>query len=94
MTDLVGELKSKEKQLEELRSALALAKAANLTAEAVAMGSGAMLVVSRLDGVDAKAMQDAAASVQAKLGDGGAVVLGGSPEEGKVVLVAAFGSEV
>lgn len=94
VSDLLIELKAKEKQLEELRSALALAKAANLSGEAVAMGSGAMVVVSRLDGVDAKAMQDAAASVQSKLGNGGAVVLGGSPGEGKVVLVAAFGSEV
>lgn len=51
-------------------------------------------MVERLDGVDAKAMQDAAASVQSQLGEQGAVVLGGSPEEGKVVLVAAFGKEV
>ncbi len=93
-TDLLNDLKAKEKQIETLKSSLALAKAANLGGLAVTTATGAPYVVERLDGVDAKAMQDAAASVQAQLGEQGAVVLGGSPEEGKVVLVAAFGKEV
>lgn len=88
---LVDELKAKDKALAELRSALAAAKANELFTKSVACPAGGLLLVERLDGVDGKAMQDAAEGLQKRLGDAAAVVLGGSPEEGKVSLVAAFG---
>jgi alanyl-tRNA synthetase len=48
-------------------------------------------LVEELEGVDAKAMQEAAVSLQATLGDGGAVVLGTRAPDGKANFVAAFG---
>jgi alanyl-tRNA synthetase len=67
-----------------------------LATKAVAIGSF-QLLVERLDGVDGSGLQGAAQSLAAQLGDGAAVVLGGLPDpsdQGKVILVAAFGKDV
>ena len=53
--------------------------------------------MERLDGVDGAGMQGAAQSLVGQLGDAAAVVIGGLPDpddQGKVILVAAFGKNV
>jgi alanyl-tRNA synthetase len=55
------------------------------------------LLVARLDGVDGDGLQGAALGLLDQLGDTTAVVLGGLPDlsdQGKVILVAAFGRDV
>ena len=86
------ELRAAAKEVADLKSQLALAKAQALLGQAEAAGSFRLLV-ARLDGVDAKGLQDAALGLQQKLGEAGAVVLGSASEDGKVSLAAAFGKE-
>ncbi|QFZ93191.2 alanine--tRNA ligase [Synechococcus elongatus] len=90
VTALQEELKANQKQLTALKAELAIAKSDALVSQAIAVGD-AQVLVETLTGVDAAALQTAAERLQQKLGDAGAVVLGSSPEEGKVTLVAAFG---
>ena len=93
---LQEELKSTGKALLAAQAELAVAKSAALATKAVAIG-GFQLLVERLDGVDGTGLQGAAQSLAAQLGDGAAVVLGGLPDpsdQGKVILVAAFGKDV
>jgi alanyl-tRNA synthetase len=93
---LQDELKASGKALAAARSELALAKAAALATGAETVGAF-QLLVARLDGVEGAGLQGAAQGLADQLGDGAAVVLGGLPDpgdEGKVILVAAFGSEV
>jgi alanyl-tRNA synthetase len=71
---------------EELRSAHQAALAGEGAALAAAAGDGA--VVARRDGLSADRLRDLALAVRSHPGVH-AVVLGGSPEEGKVSLVAA-----
>lgn len=61
---LQSELRAAAKDAEELRSQLALAKAASLVADAQPSPSGASVLVARLDGVDSKGLQSAAVSLQ------------------------------
>jgi len=93
---LQDELKSTGKALIAAQAELAVAKSAALATKSVAVGSF-QLLVERLDGVDGTGLQGAAQSLAAQLGDGAAVVLGGLPDpadQGKVILVAAFGKDV
>ena len=93
---LQEELKGVSKALTAARSELAVAKAAALAAQAEAIGAY-QLLVARLDGVEGAALQSAAQGLADQLGDGAAVVLGGLPDpadQGKVILVAAFGKAV
>jgi alanyl-tRNA synthetase len=93
---LQEELKSTGKALIAAQAELAVAKSAALATKAVAVASF-QLLVERLDGVDGAGLQGAAQSLAAQLGDGAAVVLGGLPDpsdQGKVILVAAFGKNV
>ena len=93
---LQEELKSTGKALIAAQAQLAVAKSAALATKAAAIGSF-QLLVERLDGVDGTGLQGAAQSLAAQLGDGAAVVLGGLPDpsdQGKVILVAAFGKGV
>ncbi|WP_126146703.1 alanine--tRNA ligase [Synechococcus elongatus] len=93
VTALQEELKANQKQLTALKAELAIAKSDALVSQAIAVGD-AQVLVETLTGVDAAALQTAAERLQQKLGDAGAVVLGSSPEEGKVTLVAAFGPAI
>ncbi|WP_338442780.1 alanine--tRNA ligase [Synechococcus elongatus IITB4] len=93
VTALQEELKANQKQLTALKAELAIAKSDALVSQAIAVGD-AQILVETLTGVDAAALQTAAERLQQKLGDAGAVVLGSSPEEGKVTLVAAFGPAI
>ena len=93
---LQEELKGVSKALTAARSELAVAKAAALAAQAEAVGT-CQVLVARLDGVEGAALQSAAQGLVDQLGDGAAVVLGGLPDpadQGKVILVAAFGKAV
>jgi len=93
---LQEELKSSQKALTAARAELAVAKSAALATQAVAVGEY-QLLVARLDGVDGDGLQGAALGLLDQLGDSTAVVLGGLPDpsdQGKVILVAAFGKAV
>jgi alanyl-tRNA synthetase len=61
-----------------------------LASQAVATPSGAQLLVATLDGVDAKAMQEAATTLLAALGDPAAVLLATSSADGKANFVCAL----
>jgi alanyl-tRNA synthetase len=93
---LQEELKATGKALSAAQAELAVAKSAALAGKATAL-AGFQLLVERLDGVDGAGLQGAAQSLADQLGDGAAVVLGGLPDpadQGKVILVAAFGKVV
>lgn len=90
VTGLQEEVSALRKQLVEARTVAALAQAKSLTGQAQTFSNGCKLLVARLDGVDPKAMQDAAQDLESELGDPAAVVLLGSPEPAKVTMVAAF----
>ncbi len=89
---LQTELKTTQKQLESLKSELALAKADQLLSQAEAIGSFKIIVAS-LEGVDAESLKTAAETLLQKLGEG-AIVLGSVSEPEKVSLVAAFSPSV
>ncbi|KAK9824092.1 hypothetical protein WJX72_007684 [[Myrmecia] bisecta] len=91
---LAEQVKQSQKELAQLKSQLALSQAAALAAKAQALPSGVKLLVSRLDGLDAKSLQDAAIQLRDQLADPAAVVLLSSPEAGKVSIVAAFSPSV
>jgi alanyl-tRNA synthetase len=92
ISGLQSELKASQKQLEALKSELALVKSSQLLEQAESAGSF-KVVVTEMEGVDATSLQTAAERLLQKLGEG-AVVLGSSPEAQKVNLVAAFSPEV
>jgi alanyl-tRNA synthetase len=92
VTNLQTELKTTQKQLEALKSELALVKSTQLLDQAETIGDF-KLVVAELEGVDPVSLQTAAERLLQKLGEG-AVVLGSSPEAQKVSLVAAFSPSV
>ncbi|KAF6257363.1 tRNA synthetases class II (A)-domain-containing protein [Scenedesmus sp. NREL 46B-D3] len=95
---LQEELKAASKQLAEAKAQLAVAKAAALASQAQPGpgGAGAVLV-EELPGLDAKALQEAAVSLLAQLGDPAAVLLASRGEgaaAGKVSFVAAISPKV
>ena len=90
---LQGELKSTQKQLEALKQELAQVQSEQLLAQAESVGDYKILVAQMEGEVDADALKSAAERLQQKLGES-AVVLGSSPTEGKVSLVASFSQKV
>jgi alanyl-tRNA synthetase len=92
ITTMQNDLRAAQKEVEALRSQLALAKADSLLSQAESVGEFKILV-AQMEGVDADSLKTAAEQLQQKLGKG-AVVLGSIPEPGKVSLVAAFSPEV
>ncbi len=93
ITTLQNELRTSQKELENLKSQLAIAKSDQLLQTVEAVGDYKILV-AQLEDVDAESLKTAAERLQQKLGVGAAVVLGSVPEVGKVSLVAAFSPEV
>jgi alanyl-tRNA synthetase len=89
---LQNELKTAQKQLEQLKAELAIAKSDALLSEAETIGNLKLLVAS-LEAVDAESLKTVAERLLQKLGEG-AVVLGSVPEPDKVSLVAAFSPTV
>ncbi|MGC1306401.1 MAG: alanine--tRNA ligase [Phormidesmis sp.] len=92
VTSLQSELKTAQKELAVIKSELALAKSDQLLGNAETFGDIPVLVAN-LDNVEPDALKAAAERLLQKLGDG-AVVLGSTPEPGKVSLVAAFSPPV
>jgi alanyl-tRNA synthetase len=88
ISGLQTDLRHTQKQLESLKSELALAKSAQLLSQAEPVGQFKVLV-AELEGVDAAALQTAAERLAQQMGEG-AVVLGSAPEAQKVSLVATF----
>ncbi|MEL7474727.1 MAG: alanine--tRNA ligase [Cyanobacteria bacterium J06555_12] len=93
VTALQDELKAALKEVAQLKSELAIASASSLIEQAEDIGDFKGLV-AEIPGADADALKSAASTLLQKLGDGGAVVLGSSPADGKVAWVAAFSPEV
>lgn len=92
ITNLQNTLKATQKELDTLKSELAIVKSDQLLDQAENV-DGIKLIVSELEGVSADALKTAAERLLQKLGEG-AVVLGSVPEAGKVSLVAAFSPAV
>ncbi len=93
---LQDEVKVMNKALLMAREDLAIAKVMALITQSKTIGRSQVLI-ERLDSVDGNALQHAAQSLVARLGNNSAVVLGGLPlinDKSKVILVAAFGKEV
>ena len=88
ITQLQTDLKTTQKQLDQLKAELALAKSDQLLSQTEVM-NGFKVLVAQLEGVDADSLKTAAEQLLQKLGEG-AVVLGSVPEAKKVSLVAAF----
>ncbi|NEQ24410.1 MAG: alanine--tRNA ligase, partial [Microcoleus sp. SIO2G3] len=92
VTGLQNDLKSTQKQLEQLKAELAIAKSDALLSEAQSIGDLKFLV-AQLEGVDADALKVMAERLLQKIGEG-AIVLGSAVEPNKVSLVAAFSPTV
>ncbi len=92
VSNLQGELKATQKQLENVKQELALAQSTQLLSQAESVGEFKVLVAP-MEGIDAEGLKTAAERLQQKLGES-AVVLGSIPSEGKVSLVAAFSKGV
>ena len=92
ITQLQTDLKTTQKQLDQLKAELALAKSDQLLSQAESV-NGFKVLVAQLEGVDAESLKTAAEQLLQKLGEG-AVVLGSVPEAKKVSLVAAFSPKV
>ncbi|BAT55130.1 alanyl-tRNA synthetase [Nostoc sp. NIES-3756] len=92
ITTLQNELRTAEKQLENLKSQLAIAKSDSLLQTAATVGDH-KIIVAQLEGVDPESLKSAAERLLQKIVNG-AVVLGSVPEADKVSLVAAFSPEV
>ncbi len=92
ITAMQTELKDNQKQIAALKSQLAVAGASQLMNQAEGVGAF-KTIVAELPGADAESLKSAAENLLQKLGASGAVVLGSSPEDGKVNFVAAFNPE-
>ena len=93
ITSLQNELKTTQKELETFKVQLAIAKSDSLLQTVESIGDYKILV-AQMEDIDPESLKTAAERLLQKLGNGGAVVLGSVPEEGKVSLVAAFSPEV
>ncbi|BAQ65503.1 alanine--tRNA ligase [Geminocystis sp. NIES-3709] len=91
-SNLQSELKTTQKDLENVKQELALLKSESLINQAETIGEFKILVAN-LGDLDAKSLQTTAEKLQQKLGQS-AVILASIPEENKVSLVAAFSEKV
>jgi alanyl-tRNA synthetase len=92
ITSLQTELRNNQKQLEVLKSQLAIAKSDSLLATIEYIGDYQILV-AQMEDVDPESLKTVAERLLQKIGNG-AVVLGSVPEVDKVSIVAAFSNEV
>lgn len=92
ITTFQTEIRNNEKEIQSLKSQLAIVKSDSLLQIAETVGEH-KIIVSQLEDVDAESLKNAAERLLQKIGNG-AVVLGSIPEAGKVSIVAAFSSEV
>jgi alanyl-tRNA synthetase len=92
ITTLQTELRNNEKEIQSLKSQIAIVKSDSLLQTAEIVGEHKIIIAQMAD-IDAESLKDAAERLLQKIGNG-AVVLGSIPEAGKVSIVAAFSSEV
>jgi alanyl-tRNA synthetase len=92
ITTLQTELRNNEKEIQSLKSQLAIVKSDSLLQTAEIIGEH-KIIVAQMEDIDAESLKAAAERLLQKIGNG-AVVLGSIPEAGKVSIVAAFSSEV
>ncbi|WP_028083468.1 alanine--tRNA ligase [Dolichospermum circinale] len=92
ITTLQTELRNNEKEIQSLKSQIAIVKSDSLLQTAEMIGEHKIIVAQMAD-IDPESLKDAAERLLQKIGNG-AVVLGSIPEAGKVSIVAAFSSEV
>ena len=92
ITTLQTELRNNEKEIQSLKSQIAIVKSDSLLQTAEIIGEH-KIIIAQMEDIDAESLKAAAERLLQKIGNG-AVVLGSIPEEGKVSIVAAFSSEV
>ena len=92
ITTLQTELRNNEKEIQSLKSQIAIVKSDSLLQTAETIGEH-KIIIAQMEDIDAESLKDAAERLLQKIGNG-AVVLGSIPEAGKVSIVAAFSSEV
>jgi len=91
VAQLVERNRTLEREVHALKGELASGGARDLLAEAVEV-SGVKVLAARIDGVDSRALRDAADKLRDQLGSG--VVVLGAVEEGKVRLVAGVSRDL
>uniref|UniRef100_A0A453R8Z2 Alanine--tRNA ligase n=1 Tax=Aegilops tauschii subsp. strangulata TaxID=200361 RepID=A0A453R8Z2_AEGTS len=88
---IVEELRTARNEASSLRSKIAVLKAASLASKAVLVEPhNVRILVENMGDVDADGLKSAAEHLVGTLQDPAAVILGSSPGDGKVSLVAAF----
>ena len=92
ITTLQTELRNNEKEIQSLKSQIAIVKSDSLLQTAEIIGEH-KIIVAQMEDIDAESLKNAAERLLQKIGNG-AVVLGSIPEAGKVSIVAAFSVEV
>ena len=92
ITTLQTDLRNNEKEIQSLKSQIAIVKSDSLLQTAEIIGEHKIIIAQMAD-IDAESLKAAAERLLQKIGNG-AVVLGSIPEAGKVSIVAAFSSEV
>ena len=92
ITTLQTELRNNEKEIQSLKSQIAIVKSDSLLQTAEIIGEH-KIIIAQMEDIDAESLKAAAERLLQKIGNG-AVVLGSIPEPGKVSIVAAFSSEV
>ncbi|WP_071191178.1 alanine--tRNA ligase [Trichormus sp. NMC-1] len=92
ITTLQTELRNSEKEIQSLKSQIAIVKSDSLLQTAEIIGEH-KIIIAQMEDIDAESLKAAAERLLQKIGNG-AVVLGSIPEAGKVSIVAAFSSEV
>jgi alanyl-tRNA synthetase len=92
ITTLQTELRNNEKEIQSLKSQIAIVKSDSLLQTAEIIGEH-QIIIAQMEDIDAESLKSAAERLLQKIGNG-AVVLGSIPEAGKVSIVAAFSPEV
>ncbi|BAZ87155.1 alanine--tRNA ligase [Dolichospermum compactum] len=92
ITTLQTELRNNEKEIQSLKSQIAIVKSDSLLQTVETIGEH-KIIIAQMEDIDAESLKDAAERLLQKIGNG-AVVLGSIPEAGKVSIVAAFSPEV
>jgi alanyl-tRNA synthetase len=92
ITTLQTELRNNEKEIQSLKSQIAIVKSDSLLQTAEIIGEH-KIIIAQMEDIDAESLKAAAERLLQKIGNG-AVVLGSIPEAEKVSIVAAFSPEV
>ena len=89
--ELIERSRRLEKEVQQLKSKLASGQGGELTSQAKDVG-GIKVLAAQIDGADAKSLRDAVDQLKSKLGS--SVIVLGTVQEGKVVLVAGVSADL